>query len=304
MADIIQVSAIIPTFNRRELLLRAIDSVLAQTRHVDEIVVIDDGSSDGTAAALQARYGERVRYAWQPNAGVSAARNHGMSIARGRYFALLDSDDEWLPDKTQRQFDWLQAHSDYGMVVCDVQLVDSEHRNLEIYRRRDIVREDGWALRWVLVNPALAPASMMMRREVYEDIGGFDESLRTAEDIDYHLRIAHRWRIGVNEEVLVRTMRGHEGLSAGSNTYDDYLRVFERAIADAAGVVDDGERQQALANAYVRNARGMLIQSRWRDALRLCPKAWKHGDRAVRMQVLALLPFALRRMVRKLLPRH
>ncbi|MGV8930536.1 MAG: glycosyltransferase family 2 protein [Luteimonas sp.] len=304
MADIIQVSAIIPTFNRRELLLRAIDSVLAQTRHVDEIVVIDDGSSDGTAAALQARYGERVRYAWQPNAGVSAARNHGMSIARGRYFALLDSDDEWLPDKTQRQFDWLQAHPDYGMVVCDVQLVDSEHRNLEIYRRRDIVREDGWALRWVLVNPALAPASMMMRREVYEDIGGFDESLRTAEDIDYHLRIAHRWRIGVNEEVLVRTMRGHEGLSAGSNTYDDYLRVFERAIADAAGVVDDGERQQALANAYVRNARGMLIQSRWRDALRLCPKAWKHGDRAVRMQVLALLPFALRRMVRKLLPRH
>lgn len=278
--------------------------MLAQTRHVDEIVVVDDGSSDGTGEALRARYGERIRYVWQPNAGVSAARNHGMSIARGRYFALLDSDDEWLPEKTARQLDWLEAHPDYGMVVCDVELVDSQHRKLDVYRRRDIVREDGWALRWVLVNPALAPASMMMRREVYADIGGFDESLRTAEDIDYHLRIAHRWRIGVNEEVLVRTMRGHEGLSAGSNTYDDYLRVFERAIQDAAGVVSDAERHQALAAAYVRNARGMLIQSRWRDALRLCPKAWRHGDAALRMQVLALLPFALRRMRRVLLARH
>ena len=79
------VSAIIPTYNRRELVQRAIDSVLAQTRPVDEIIIVDDGSTDGTGDALKARYGDRIRYHWQPNAGVSAARNTGMSIATGHY---------------------------------------------------------------------------------------------------------------------------------------------------------------------------------------------------------------------------
>ena len=79
---------------------------------------------DGTGEALQARYGDRIRYHWQPNAGVSAARNTGMSIATGRYFALLDSDDLWHPEKTARQCEWLDAHPDFGLVLCDVVRVD------------------------------------------------------------------------------------------------------------------------------------------------------------------------------------
>jgi len=283
---------------------RAIDSALAQTFPVDEIIVVDDGSTDGTREALLDRYGGRIRYTWQPNAGVSAARNLGMSIAQGRYFAWLDSDDEWLPGKTARQHAWLEAHPDYGMVVCDIEMVDADLQVIGHYIRRDVIREDGWALRWALSNPALAPASTLLRRGVYEDIGGFDESLRTAEDIDYHLRIARRWRIGVVEETLVRTMRGHEGLSAQSRTYDDYLMVFERAVRDAQGFVEDRERFQALAKAYARNARGLMLRSRWRDALRLMPKAWRHGDAGTRRQVLGLVPFALKRRLHTLLQRH
>lgn len=283
---------------------RAIDSALAQTLPVDEIIVIDDGSSDGTGDILRERYGNRIRYAWQPNAGVSSARNHGMSIARGRYFALLDSDDQWLPEKTARQHAWLEAHPGYGMVVCDIEMVDANLHVIGTYRRRDVIREDGWALRWALANPALAPASMLMRREVYEDIGGFDESLRTAEDIDYHLRIAHRWQIGVVEETLVRTMRGHEGLSAQARTYDDYLLVFERAVEAARGVVSDPERREALAMAYIRNARGLMLGSRWREAAGLLAKAWRNGNMTVRRQVLAQLSFAGKRVLHNLLRRH
>ncbi|MCY7353533.1 MAG: glycosyltransferase, partial [Lysobacter sp.] len=244
MTGPIDVSAIIPTFNRRDLVVRAIESVLAQTRRVDEIVVVDDGSTDGTEALLRHVYGDRLHYVWQPNAGVSAARNHGMSIAQGRYFALLDSDDEWLPEKTALQFDWLQARPDFGLVVCDVTRVDDQHRETDVFRRREVIREDGWVLRWILRNPALVPASVMMRREVYEDVGGFDVSLRTAEDIDFHLRAAKCWRIGVIEQPLVRAMRGHDGLSALPHTYDDYLQVMEGAIAEAHGVVDETERLQ------------------------------------------------------------
>lgn len=271
--------------------------MLAQTRPVDEIVVVDDGSTDGTAGLLAARYGGRVSVLRQANAGVSAARNAGMAAARGRYLALLDSDDLWLPDKTARQVALLDAHPDFGMVLCDVERMDAEGARIDVLHRREAIPADGWALAGVLGNPALVPASAMLRREVLDDVGGFDPALRTAEDLDFHLRVARRWKIGVVEAVLVRAMRGHDGLSAASSTYDDYVRVVERAVADAAGVVEDRVRYEALAAAYVRNARGMLIRRRWKDALALATRAWRAapGGGRARGDILRLAPFALRR---------
>ncbi len=139
-------SAIIPTYNRRELVQHAIDSALAQTRPVDEIIVIDDGSTDGTGDALRARYGERIRYHWQANAGVAAARNAGMAMARGRYFALLDSDDAWRAEKTARQVAWLDARPDFGMVLCDVIRVDVGRKPYDVFHRRELLPADGWVL--------------------------------------------------------------------------------------------------------------------------------------------------------------
>src|SRR3546814_12849880 len=120
MADTPETAVIIPTWNRRDLSARGIDSVLAQTRPVGEIIVVDDGSSDGTGEYLADRYGERIVYVRQDNAGVSAARNRGLALARGRYLALLDSDDEWSPEKTPRQVGSLAAHPALGPVPCDV----------------------------------------------------------------------------------------------------------------------------------------------------------------------------------------
>ncbi len=294
---------IIPTYNRRDLLPRALDSVLAQTRSVDEIIVIDDGSTDGTDEMLRARYGDRVRYVWQPNAGVSAARNHGLRLAQGRYLALLDSDDLWLPTKTELQVAFLEARPDFGMVVCDVERIDGDYRHIDVLRRRDIVREDGWALRWILHNPALVPASVLLRREVVDQLGGFDEQLRTAEDLEFHLRVARHWKIGVVEEALVRAMRGHEGLSAADSTYDDYVRVVEAAVAGARGSVDDHELDAALAGTYVRNARGMLIRGRWKEGIALARRAWHlTQDVELRRQIKSLVPFGIKRLLRSLVP--
>lgn len=294
---------IIPTYNRRDLLPRALDSVLAQTVPVDEIIVIDDGSTDGTDDMLRARCGDRVRYVWQPNAGVSAARNHGLRLAQGRYLALLDSDDLWLPTKTELQVAFLDTHPDFGMVVCDVERVDSDYRHIDVFRRRDTLREDGWVLRWVLHNPALAPASVLMRREVVEQLGGFDEGLRTAEDLEFHLRVARHWKIGVVEQALVRAMRGHDGLSAANSTYDDYVRVVEAAVAGARGSIDDRELDEALAGTYARNARGMLIRGRWKEGATLARRAWRlTRDADLRGQIKALVPFGIKRLLRGLVP--
>jgi glycosyltransferase involved in cell wall biosynthesis len=297
MTAVPDVSAIIPTYNRRELVIRAIRSALAQTREVGEIIVIDDGSTDGTDAALKAEFGDRIISVRQANAGVSAARNRGMAMARGRYIALLDSDDEWMPEKTALQVDWLDAHPDFGMVLCDVERVDIDGQPIDRFRRRAVIREDGWVLPMVLQNPSLAPVSAMFRREVYDDVGGFDETLATAEDLDFHLRVASRWRIGVIEEALARAIRGHDGLSSLSRTYDDYTLVIERSVEEAGDKVSAEDKSRALAAVYLRNARGAIFANRFRDAWAWTRKARRtSSDSGIRNSARSTMKLGLKRL--------
>ena len=283
---------------------RAIDSVLAQTRPVEEIIVVDDGSTDGTGEYLAGRYGKRITCIRQDNAGVSAARNRGLGMARGRYLALLDSDDEWLPEKTERQVAFLEAHPDIGIVLCNVMRMNPDGSMIDVFDRRRQVPEDGPALRWILRDPALAPLSVLMRREVYETVGGFDESLRTAEDLDFHLRAAARWPIGVVAEPLARALRGHDGLSSLASTEDDYIAVMERAAEAAIGQVPEQDRRHALAIAYVKNAESCAWRGRYQDTFALARKAWALGpDAMLRRRLLKLLPATGKRALRSLLSR-
>lgn len=264
------VSAVIPTYNRRDDVLIAVRTVVEQTYPADsiEIIVVDDGGSDDTQAALDRAFGSRIRYLKKPNGGVSSARNAGMAASRGDYLALLDSDDEWLPTKIARQVEYLEAHEGYGMVVTNVERMDRDRVGFEIFDRRAQIPEDGWVLRHVLRNPALVPASAMLTRDVYEDVGGFDETLRTAEDLDFHLRIAVRWPIGVLAEVLTRAMRGHEGLSALAQSYRDYLEVIERFVREHGHQLEPRDRDGALLEAYARNVKGLLWAGEVGEALR------------------------------------
>lgn len=264
------VSAVIPTYNRKDDVLIAVRTAVEQTYPAEslEIIVVDDGGSDDTEEALDRAFGSRIRYLKKPNGGVSSARNAGMAASRGEYLALLDSDDEWLPTKIDKQVAYLEAHRGFGMVITNVERMDGDRVGFEVFDRRTQIPEDGWVLRHVLRNPALAPASAMLTRDVYEDVGGFDESLRTAEDVDFHLRVAVRWPIGVLDEVLTRAMRGHEGLSALAQSYRDYLDVVERFVRDHGHRLEPRDRDGALLEAYARNVKGLLWAGEVGEAMR------------------------------------
>jgi glycosyltransferase involved in cell wall biosynthesis len=269
------VSAIIPTYNRSGDVVIAVQTVVDQTYPAAsiEILVVDDGGTDDTAAALAARFGDRVTLLRKVNGGVSSARNHGLAAARGDYLALLDSDDEWAPTKIAKQVEFLEARPTFGMVITDVERMTVARSTFDVFKRRDQLPQDGWNLPHVLRNPALAPPSAMLTRAAYEDVGGFDEQLRTAEDLDYHLRVALRWPIGVIEEPLTRAMRGHDGLSALAQTYRDYLFVVERFVAAHGDRIAPRDRDAALLRAYARNAKGLLHDGDVGDALRCAARA-------------------------------
>jgi glycosyltransferase involved in cell wall biosynthesis len=191
------VSAIIPTYNRAALLVEAVESALAQRRPPDEILVVDDGSRDDTAARMAA-YGERVRYVRQANAGPSAARNHGFRLARGEYLALLDSDDLWTPDRLERQLEVLQRHPDTDVVFGREVLFGAGQPdrdwNLHDPEVRRVLAQTAGPLDPVLpllIRENVVPTSTaLFRRALLDRAGGIDESLRQAEDWDLWLRFA------------------------------------------------------------------------------------------------------------------
>jgi Glycosyltransferase like family 2 len=129
----------------------------------------------------------------------------------------------------------------------------------------------------VLTNPALVPASVLMRREVFARLGGFDESLRTAEDIDFHLRVAAEFKIGVIEESLTIAMRGHEGLSAVATSDSDYVRVMERFTRAHGTRLGARVCRTALFAAYHRNARSAALSGRSFESLQYAARALPHS---------------------------
>ncbi|MBK9033849.1 MAG: glycosyltransferase [Myxococcales bacterium] len=284
-------SAVIPTYNRSADVRLAVASVVAQTYPAEalEIVVVDDGGADDTEAVLAREFGDRVRYLRKPNGGVSAARNFGMAAATGELLALLDDDDEWRPTKIARQVEVLTARPEVGMVITDVERMDERRVGFEIFRRREFIPEDGWVLPHVLRNPALVPASAMLRRAVFTATGGFDAALPTAEDLDFHLRVAVRFQIAVVTEPLTRAMRGHQGLSAQARTNRDYVDAVERFVRAHADAIAPRDRAAALFWAYARNARGLLATGTLTEAARLALWAGLHARGPAEARELARL---------------
>jgi glycosyltransferase involved in cell wall biosynthesis len=183
------VSVVIPAYNAAWCVGKAIDSVLAQDWRDFEIVVVNDGSTDDTRAVL-AGYGDAIRVVDQANGGMSHARNAGIRAARGEFIAFLDSDDWWLPGKLGRQVGLLRERPDLGFCSCAARVVDMEGKLLNLW---ECPVWQGPFIVHLFGSSADVPGScsaVLARRQLVQQVGAFDESLRGAEDPDLWIRLA------------------------------------------------------------------------------------------------------------------
>ena len=198
------VSVVIPTYNRRELVREAVASVLAQHYQPLELIVVDDGSDDGTVTALADH--PEVRLLRQAHSGMPGqARNAGARLARGEYLAFLDSDDLWLPQKLAQQ------------VAAAVATGDAIHHTRERWLRSGRVisqrtqrhQRSGDLFAASLRKCVIGPSTVLLRRSVFEQTGGFREDLEIAEDYELWLRLTARYPVGYLEQELVIKRAGH-----------------------------------------------------------------------------------------------
>lgn len=244
------VSVVIPSRDRWYCLPRALDSVLAQTRPVQEIIVVDDGSGDGTAAALARDY-PQVRCLDGGGRGVSAARNLGISAAGGDWIALLDSDDQWLPTRIQAQLAALSAQPDYRLVHGDEIWIRNGVRVNAGNRHR---KAGGWIYQHCLPLCAISPSAALIHRDVFARVGLFDPELPACEDYDLWLRITARMPVLYLDEPLIVKYGGHDDqLSRRYWGMDRFrVRALEKILAEGILSPEQAEATRQTLVAKLR----------------------------------------------------
>ncbi len=241
MSEKIKVSVVIPTYNSISYLNTAVDSVLSQTFKGIEVLVVDDGSTDNTRKILFEKYGDKIRYLYKENGGVSSARNYGIKKARGKYIAFLDADDYWMPEKIEKQVGLMESNDKIGFCYVSTQRVDE---NLILINSIPAKEYEDYceALLLDLNVVSGSCSSAMVRREVTLQTEGFDSQFSTYADWEYWLRLSLTTKFAPIKDELVkyRVVKG----SMSSNP-----SVTEK---DALGVLNKFFKQPNLPLKYLK----------------------------------------------------
>ncbi|MCG8553556.1 MAG: glycosyltransferase family 2 protein [Desulfobacterales bacterium] len=212
------ISVIIPTFNRAWTLKRALDSALAQDYPHREIIVVDDGSTDGTRELL-AEYKDEVRVLAQANKGVSAARNLGIQESRGNFIALLDSDDAWEKNKLSCQMDFFQSNP--GAMICQTEEIWIR-KGKRVNPKKKHKKPSGMIFEPSLKLCLVSPSAVMIRKQLFEKKGMFNEAFPVCEDYDLWLRISHDTPVYLIDSPLTIKIGGHGDQLSASHSQDKY----------------------------------------------------------------------------------
>ncbi len=276
------ISVVIPTHNRASLVCRAIRSVLDQTLAPREIIVVDDGSVDGTALLL-ARTFPSVTVLRQANAGVSAARNRGIDAAGGEWIALLDSDDEWLPRKLESQATLMIGNPELRVCHTDEIWIRNGRR---VNPGRRHAKPEGRIFRQCLPLCCVSPSSVMLHGSVLADAGLFDPDMPACEDYDLWLRIFQHYPAGLVKDPCLIKYGGHPDQLSRRHWGMDRFRVHSLNRLLMRDTLEPGDRGACIetlkrkCNILVQgmerrgNAAGAghyrRISNRWSAGLPVC----------------------------------
>lgn len=260
------VSVIIPTYNRAHFVVDAVTSVLTQDFPDFEVIVVDDGSTDQTVAAMAQFNDYRLVFVQQKNRGRSQARNRALEMARGRYIAFLDSDDLYMPGKLALQVDYLDRHPDVGMVYTSAHCVDYSGRPLN---DRYIASVSGWIYTSIaFFRPVtITLPTVMARRELFARAGGFDEKMHRFEDTDMWRRISKLARIEAMPAFTCR-LRTHAENSLAAQDPEQIVRALDYYVGKIT--VEDTSigaltLRRGIGGLYYYYGRAFLTVPEWQD---------------------------------------
>jgi len=260
-----KVSVIITTYNYSHFLAEAIQSVLDQTFGDFELIVVDDGSTDNTREIVGSFKDHRIKYIYQEHRGGNAARNVGTSASIGKYIAFLDADDIWLPEKLAMQVRLLDTSPDVAIVCSDFYRFDNQSGVItsQAWEKREI--NPKIALRLLLSERAFAVTStVLIRADVFSEVGYWDESLRINQDWDMFVRIAQRYNFDVVREPLVKKRQHGTSLSGDWELrYQTYPDVLNKVIHDyPLSRTDIRAAKRRLANIHHTYATYLVLDNR------------------------------------------
>jgi len=245
---------IIPTFNRADFLKKSIQSVLSQTFTDFELIVVDDGSTDHTGDVVREFSG--IRYVSCPvNAGVSHARNLGIGLARGRYICFLDSDDLWVKNKLEKQIRWMESHPDCQWCYTNEIWI---RRGVRVNPMNKHRKYSGDIFSRSLPLCIVSPSSVLMRAELFDEVGMFDEDLPVCEDYDLWLRISLKYPVHFIEDKLIVKRGGHEDQLSAKYWGMDRFRVV--ALEKLLRGSSLNEEKRGLVFQTLTQKCGILIQ--------------------------------------------
>ncbi len=278
------ISIIIPTFNHGRLVAGAVESALSQTYPRKEVIVVDDGSRDNTRDALEPLR-DRIRYVYQENRGLSAARNTGIREAKGEYVAILDADDIWLNVKLEEQMKIFAEDKSAGLVSCGSFEMDDTGRVFGENVPRDPGDQNRLRENLLVKNIVSGGSNALIKKECFDAVGLFDEGLKSAEDWDMWLRIARRYSVRFVQRPLVKVRTGQNtmsGIRNASKMLENELKVLDKYYA---GNIDEiisspsikaqayGYRHFCAAWAYDRSGDLARAQDHIVQAARYSPRA-------------------------------
>ncbi|MBN1681444.1 MAG: glycosyltransferase [Anaerolineae bacterium] len=282
MQDSPLVSIVIPTYNHRRYICDAVDSALAQTYPNCEIIVVDDGSDDGTVTLLKSRYGESIRIIYQENRGLSAARNTGTRQSLGEFVNYCDADDKLLPTKVARCMDVFEQHPDAAAVYTDYEHVADDGET--VLARPHPPLPSGDIFCDLLIGPLgnfIHEAAPLVRRAAVIEAGGFNENLRAAEDWDLWLRVAVRHPFVYLRDMLTLYRQRPDAMHTDPVRMAESRLHFiqlarcypgrERCLDDAAYDVLEAGRHHHLAMVYWQQGRRTAARDHLRSAMKLNP---------------------------------